>query len=59
MAQATLSTGLARSHLVHVLHREVPFMAQASLSAGSRPHLLLVAIASLCGFGLTYNFANI
>jgi hypothetical protein len=25
----------------HVLYREVPFLAQASFSTGSRPHLLL------------------
>lgn len=29
------------SHLVHVLYREVPFVAQATLSAAGRPHLVL------------------
>ena len=46
MAQASLSTGLARTHLVPVLYRDIPFMAQASLSVVSRPHLLLNIIAA-------------
>jgi len=46
MAQATLSTGLARSHLVHVLYRDIPFIPQGTLSTISWSHLVLNIIAT-------------
>ena len=49
MAQASLSTG-SRSHLLHVLYLDIPFMAQASLSTDLRRSHLSKRRAYLGGF---------